>query len=144
MAGSALKSLESLHAELVRAQRTMPSAHLQAEMARLASAVQRCTGGLVASGQLAAAQLDDKRKKNADLAAKNAATIKEARSRLQQAAAPPAANPTPLPPIDPSLGQFLRDELLDRFAAKHVSQIESAVATGILSDWQWNTGLQPT
>jgi hypothetical protein len=138
----ALKSLEGLHADLVRAERSMPTAPLRAEIARLAAAVKRSSSQLLHSQQVAAEVLGAKREKNAALAAKNAAAIKQAKEKLKQPASPPAAETKPLPPIDPELGGILRDELLDRFAPKVMDETKTPLTADILSDWQWTDAAQ--
>lgn len=139
----ALKSLEGLHADLVRAERSMPTAELRQEMARLSASVKRSAGRLLSSQQVAAELLGAKRKKNADLAAKNAAAIKQARAKRQQPAAPAATQESERPPIDPALCGLLRDELLDRFASPSPEETATSIAPDILSDWHWTTTPQP-
>ncbi|TWT90086.1 hypothetical protein Mal64_04690 [Pseudobythopirellula maris] len=135
----AVQSFSDLHRELGDAQQGAIDERLRRELARVSWMAQRQMHMLVPTQREAIAKLEAKRRKSAEMAAKNKEQIQTKQKALAAGKAPelPATEPVAAPTVDPALGKQLASELLER----HHARKAVAVATtpgGVLDGWHWD------
>jgi hypothetical protein len=135
-----LKTLDVLHRDLTAAQHGPMEPRLRSELTRLAKTTANSSAKLADAHQAAAGQIAAKKEAAAALAAANKAAIAAKQAAAQQPAAIP---PKPVtPPIDPTLGKLLADELLGRQPNRTTPEPPKH-NRGVLDAWDWRTTAQP-
>lgn len=135
-----LKTLDVLHHDLTAAQHGPMEPRLRSELTRLAQATAHSSAELADAHQAAAVQIAAKKKAAAALAAANKAAIAAKQAAAQQ----PVATPSPpaRPPIDPTLGKLLADELLGRQPSRTTHK-PLKHGRGVLDAWDWHSTALP-
>lgn len=135
-----LKTLDVLHRDLTAAQHGPMEPRLRSELTRLAKTTAHSSTQLAEAQQAAASQIAAKKEAAAALAAANKAAIAAKQAAAQQPAATPPQPATP--PIDPTLGKLLADELLGRQPNRSAPEPPKH-NRGVLDAWDWRSTALP-
>ena len=136
-----LKTLDVLHRDLTAAQHGPMEPRLRSELTRLAKTTAHSSAQLADAHHAAAGQIAAKKEAAAALAAANKAAIAAKQAAVQQK--PVKVSPQPAtPPIDPTLGRLLADELLARQPNRTTAEPPKH-NRGVLDAWDWRSGVLP-
>ena len=136
-----LKTLDALHRDLTAAHHGPMEPRLRSELTRLANVTAHSSAQLAVAHRAAASQIAAKKEVAAALASANKAAIaaKQAAAEQKPAPAPPAPA---APPIDPTLGKLLADELLGRQPNRKAPEPPKH-SQGVLDAWDWRSTALP-